>query len=68
MDQHHRDDLIELLDTLPLREEHHVIMGVSALHTIQMVIQANHELVERADDLSRSRSPEAAAPRPLFFA
>jgi pyrroloquinoline quinone (PQQ) biosynthesis protein C len=48
LDQHHRDDLIELLDGLPLQEEHHTILGVSALHTVDMVIQANRELLERA--------------------
>lgn len=48
LDQHHRDDLMELMDGLPLSEEHHVVMGVSALHTAEMVIQANRELLERS--------------------
>jgi hypothetical protein len=60
LDLHHRDDLIGLLDGLPLREEHHTVMGVSALHTIQMVIQATEELLERADDLPAGQ-PLAAA-------
>jgi hypothetical protein len=48
LDIRHRDDLIDLLDGLPLQEEHHTILGVSALHTVDMVIQANRELLERA--------------------
>ena len=56
LDQHHRDDLIEMMDGLPLREEHHTIMGVSALHTVDMVIRANHELLERASKESRVRT------------
>jgi hypothetical protein len=48
LDLHHRDDLIHVLDVLHLQEEHHTLLGVSALHTIHMVIQANRELLERA--------------------
>jgi hypothetical protein len=46
LDLRHRDDLAEMLDGLPLREEHHTILGVSALHTVDMVIQANREVLE----------------------
>lgn len=46
LDLHHRDDLIELVDRLPLTDEHHAIMGTSALHTIEMIIHANREVLE----------------------
>jgi hypothetical protein len=52
VDLRHRDELMEVLDGLPLREEHHTILGVSALHTVHMMIQANRELLERAPTLA----------------
>jgi hypothetical protein len=48
LDTRHRDDLIELLDELPLQEEHHAIMGVSALHTVHLAIQAYREVLEQS--------------------
>jgi hypothetical protein len=56
LDQHHRDELIELIDGLRLEEEHHTLMGVSALHTVDMVIRANHELLDRAAKQSPVRT------------
>jgi hypothetical protein len=53
IDRRHRAEVIELLDGLPLTDEHHAMMGVSALHTIEMGIQANHELLERAAGAKR---------------
>ena len=35
LDPHHRDELLAAIDALPLEEEHHEIMGVSALYTVQ---------------------------------
>jgi hypothetical protein len=49
LDEHHRDDLIAVLDGLPLREEHHTILGVSALHSLDVVIQGHREVLARAD-------------------
>jgi hypothetical protein len=60
LDLHHRDDLVELLDGLPLQEEHHAIMGVSALHTLDMMIQANRELLERAPKVERKARERVA--------
>src|SRR5262249_298715 len=60
LDVRHRAELIEVLDSLPLGEEHPTIMGVSALHAVQMGIQANRELLELADGLPSGRLREAA--------
>lgn len=57
LDLHHRDDLV---DGLPLQEEHHAIMGVSALHTMHMMIQANRELLERAPKVEREARERVA--------
>ncbi len=35
LDPHHRDDLLAAIDELPLEEEHHRMMGVAALTTIE---------------------------------
>jgi hypothetical protein len=51
LDLHHRDDLIDMLDDLPLLEDHLRILEISALYTIQMVMQTNRELLERAATL-----------------
>jgi len=51
VDLKHGDDVIEQLDGLPLREEHHTILGVSALHTLQMSTQMLRELLDWADAL-----------------
>jgi hypothetical protein len=48
LDVHHRDDLIEVLDGLPLREEHHTALGISALHTVHLMTQLFREVLERA--------------------
>jgi hypothetical protein len=48
LDLHHRDDLIDLLDRLPLSDEHHTVMGISALHTIEMLIHNYREVLEQA--------------------
>jgi hypothetical protein len=49
VDLKHQDEMIAVLDGLPLRAEHHTILGVSALHSLQMAIQSFRELLERAD-------------------
>lgn len=54
LDPHHRDDLDELLDRLPLTEEHHNILGVSALHTVDAARRAYAEVVERAEAVELS--------------
>lgn len=51
LDQNHRDDFDEMLDALPLTDEHHQILGVSALHTVEMVMRAYGEVLEQADSL-----------------
>ena len=35
LDVRHRDELMQTVDALPLRPEHHTAIGVSALHTLQ---------------------------------
>jgi hypothetical protein len=52
LDIHHTEHLIEIVDALPLQEEHHTVMGISALHTIDMMLQGYREILERAADAS----------------
>jgi len=47
IDQHHRDELLAVIDNLPLEEEHHRMLGVSALHTVEMASAVYREVVER---------------------
>jgi hypothetical protein len=51
LDLHHRDDLIDMIDSLPLSDEHQIVMGVSALHTIEMMIHDYREILEQAPAL-----------------
>jgi hypothetical protein len=50
LDIRHGEDLIEMVDGLPLEEEHHTVMGISALHTIHMMVQSYREILEGAPD------------------
>jgi hypothetical protein len=49
LDQRHRDELRALLDSLPLEEEHHELLGVCALHTVATASALYREIVEAAD-------------------
>jgi len=51
IDVKHLAEQVEVLDALPLREEHHTIMGVSAIHSLQMQMQTFRELLDWADGL-----------------
>jgi hypothetical protein len=59
LDAHHRDDFDAALDRMPLSEEHHAILAVSAEHTVHRAAQAYREILERdaAADL-RDLGPE----------
>jgi hypothetical protein len=48
LDPNHRDDFIRALDRMPLQEEHHAILEISALHTVRMAVKAYREVVARA--------------------
>lgn len=52
LDLRHADDLTAVLDGLPLCEEHHTLLGMSALHTVHMTVQAYREVLERAGDVA----------------
>lgn len=45
LDPHHRDDLNEVLDRLPLRPEHAAMLGVSAFHTVHWLSRVVEEAV-----------------------
>jgi hypothetical protein len=47
LDPHHRDDLDQLLDTLPLAPEHVAVVGLSAMRTVELGSAAVREVVER---------------------
>lgn len=51
LDIHHTEHLVEIVDALPLQEEHHTVMGISALHTVDMMLQSYREILDRAADL-----------------
>ncbi|MFC3886126.1 iron-containing redox enzyme family protein [Bacillus songklensis] len=46
LDPHHRDDLNNTLDQLPLLPEHHTILGISAIRTVDLASQAILEIIE----------------------
>ena len=46
LDPQHRDELDRTLDSLPLSEAHHELMGVSAFQTISLLTQVGREAVQ----------------------
>jgi hypothetical protein len=46
LDPQHRDDLDRTLDTLPLTEDHHALMGISAFQTISLLTRVASEAVQ----------------------
>lgn len=46
LDPQHRDDLDRTLDSLPLSEEHHSLMGISAFQTISLLTRVAGEAVQ----------------------
>jgi len=46
LDPQHRDDLNNALDALPLTEEHHALMGISAFQTINLLTRVASEAVQ----------------------
>jgi hypothetical protein len=48
LDTHHRDDFDEALNRMPLTEEHHAILEVSALHTVRLIARVYRDLLEQA--------------------
>jgi hypothetical protein len=60
LDPRHRDDLDRALDALPLSEDHHALLGISAFQTIHLLARVVEEIME----LTSGRESEAAgAPR-----
>lgn len=47
LDPNHRDDFDRALDGMPLTNEHHAILEVSALHTVRMAARAYRAIVPR---------------------
>jgi len=48
LDPHHRDDLDDTLDGLPLLPRHLAVIGASALHTLRMLATAWREILDGA--------------------
>jgi hypothetical protein len=46
LDQHHRDDLNDTLDALPLERRHHELISMSAFHTIDLVSLSLEEILD----------------------
>jgi pyrroloquinoline quinone (PQQ) biosynthesis protein C len=46
LDPHHRDELYEQIDALPLTEEHASLLAFSAFHTIDLLSQAFQEILD----------------------
>jgi Iron-containing redox enzyme len=47
LDQHHRDELLDAIDALPLSEEQVDAVAVSALYTVHMTTRALEEITDR---------------------
>lgn len=54
LDQHHRREFIALIDNLPLTPTHERMIGLSALHTLQMGIDVLRQIAERCKPVHRS--------------
>jgi hypothetical protein len=59
LDPRHRDDLDDALDALPLTEEHHALLGVSAFQTIHLLARVVEEILEGAAE-PKARSAGAS--------
>ena len=46
LDPQHRDDLDRMLDALPLTDEHHALMGISAFQTVSLLTRVASEAVQ----------------------
>jgi len=46
LDPQHRDDLDHALDALPLTEDHHTLMGISAFQTVSLLTRVASEAVQ----------------------
>ncbi|PYJ77096.1 MAG: hypothetical protein DME69_11555 [Verrucomicrobia bacterium] len=46
LDPRHRDDLDHALDALPLTEDHHALLGISAFQTIHLLTRVAEEVLE----------------------
>jgi hypothetical protein len=55
LDPHHRNDLDDLLDSLPLTEQQRTLIGLSAITSVQLFTQAQEELL-------RNEPPTAERP------
>jgi hypothetical protein len=62
LDPHHRDDLDEVIDRLPLAPEHEALIGLSALQTLSGVSDALSEVAARFCD----RNIDGGLTRPGF--
>ncbi len=49
LDAHHRDELIEVMDDLPLTNWHHEIIATTALHVMDTASTFYREIVEQAE-------------------
>jgi pyrroloquinoline quinone (PQQ) biosynthesis protein C len=47
LDQHHRDELLEAIDALPLTGAHERALGMSAVYTVHMTARALDEVCDR---------------------
>jgi hypothetical protein len=61
LDPHHRDELDELLDSLPMTDAQRTLVGVSALTSVQLYAQAQQELLDRYDAAAGSSGDQATA-------
>jgi hypothetical protein len=47
LDPHHGDDVDHLLDSLPLTEQQRTLIGLNAIASVQLITQAQQELLDR---------------------
>ena len=52
----HAEELYLVLDSLPLRQEHHEILGLSALHTVLLLAQALDDVFAQHDAAQIARA------------
>jgi hypothetical protein len=46
LDPHHREELDEAIDSLPLTEEHEALLGISAMSTAELLARSIEEVIE----------------------
>ena len=63
LDIHHVKEFDRMVDSLPLNEWHHSVLGVNAFHTAELLSRGFEDLVERFENESLATNGHEVGPR-----